>query len=130
MTEKTARIQLPSLIHRIGGENVKYAKSIALKFDCELKRIRRSRNWSVTGLPSSLERLCQMLKNNDSESFLYLTKKVEETLPNLIVVEETLEAKLLRLITESPNVTLAELMQQTNCSISQARRARFSADIL
>ena len=43
---------------------------------------------------------------------------------------EPLEAKLIRLVVENPNVTLAELMAETNCTIAQARTARFDAEML
>jgi hypothetical protein len=42
-------ISLPSLIHRIGGDNAKRAQAIAVEKKCELKRIRRSRNWQIAG---------------------------------------------------------------------------------
>ncbi|MEF1339629.1 ribosome recycling factor family protein, partial [Vibrio rotiferianus] len=49
MKDTTITIPLPSLIHRIGGDNAKRAKAIAVEKKCELKRIRRSRNWQITG---------------------------------------------------------------------------------
>lgn len=42
-------ISLPSLIHRIGRDAVKQAQGIAKQYDCELKRVRRSRNWCIVG---------------------------------------------------------------------------------
>lgn len=48
-TDQAIAITLPSLIHRIGSDTVKRLKLQAQTFDCELKRIRRSRNWQLLG---------------------------------------------------------------------------------
>ncbi|MCJ8304383.1 ribosome recycling factor family protein, partial [Shewanella sp.] len=41
---------------------------------------------------------------------------------------EPLETKLARMITDNPNITLAELIQITDCTTAEARTARFYAD--
>ena len=55
-------IALPSIIHRIGGETAKQAKAIALQNECEFKRVRRSRNWSVTGKAIKVQTYALQLK--------------------------------------------------------------------
>ncbi|MCK6264522.1 ribosome recycling factor family protein [Vibrio sp. ZSDE26] len=130
MKETPLTLPLPSLIHRIGGERVKQAKALALEFHCELKRVRRSRHWQLIGLPDGLIQFHEAIQQQEDESFGYLVKKLEESLRDLNVPRESVEAKLERIITEQPNVTLTELMRLTDCSMSQARRARFDAEIL
>ncbi|EKG2506605.1 ribosome recycling factor, partial [Vibrio vulnificus] len=49
VNEQLVVIALPSLIHRIGGEMTKHLKSVAADHGCELKRVRRSRHWQISG---------------------------------------------------------------------------------
>ncbi|WP_350595943.1 ribosome recycling factor family protein, partial [Pseudoalteromonas sp. 45-MNA-CIBAN-0466] len=41
---------------------------------------------------------------------------------------EPLDAKLVRLIKQTPGITLGELMQLTQCTLTEARVARFKVD--
>ncbi|MCL1137867.1 ribosome recycling factor family protein [Shewanella pneumatophori] len=136
-------IALPSLIHRIGREPVKHAQLIAKQYRCELKRVRRSRNWALTGVPMAVQQFSAELKqvcltspqNNTADNLTlspqkltYLIQKVDTALLGHADKLEPLAAKLVRLITANPNITLAELMHLTDCSLSEARAARFDAD--
>ncbi|ABV88572.1 ribosome recycling factor family protein [Shewanella pealeana] len=125
-------ISLPSLIHRIGREAVKQAQTLAQQFNCELKRVRRSRNWGVTGEAISIQSFCQQLKivqiGSGGSEFTYLIRKIDAALLSHADKLEPLEAKLVRLIREDPNITLAELMHMTECTQAEARAARFDAD--
>lgn len=123
-------ISLPSLIHRIGGEQAKRAKAVAMEIGCELKRVRRSRNWQVSGEALDLKRFQEHIKAEESEELRFLINKLEVGLTAHQDKLEPLEAKLVRLVLQSPNVTLAELMAETNCTIAQARAARFEAEML
>lgn len=60
--------------------------------------------------------------------FGYLIKKLETALLQHADKLEPLDAKLNRLITDNPAITLGELMQLTQCTITEARLARFQAD--
>lgn len=131
-------IALPSLIHRIGGETAKQAKIMALQCECDLKRVRRSRNWRVTGDAIKVQTYAAQLKahqmishklnkQGDAE-FHYLIKKIETALLGHADKLETLEAKLTRLITQTPSITLSELVLLTHCTEAEARVARFEAD--
>ncbi|WP_153913955.1 ribosome recycling factor family protein [Shewanella sp. TC10] len=138
MHKDAITIALPSLIHRIGRESVNQAKVIATKHGCELKRVRRSRNWSLVGEAIKVQSFntqlksaslkSSILKSISQESFGYLSKKIEIALLDHADKLEPLEAKLIRLITETPSITLAELIQLTQCTEVQARTARFEAD--
>lgn len=133
MHKDAITIALPSLIHRIGRESVNQAKVIATKHGCELKRVRRSRNWSLVGEAIKVQSFNTQLKSASLKSinqvsFAHLNKKIEIALLDHADKLEPLEAKLIRLITETPSITLAELIQLTQCTEAQARTARFEAD--
>ncbi|QFU24159.1 ribosome recycling factor family protein [Shewanella eurypsychrophilus] len=125
-------ISLPSLIHRIGREEVKQAKVIALQYHCELKRVRRSRHWRLSGEAIKIQSFTLHLKTaplqRERGGFRYLILKIETALLEHTDKLEPLEAKLARLINESPNITLSELIHITDCSLAEARTARFHAD--
>ncbi|MCL1090056.1 ribosome recycling factor family protein [Shewanella profunda] len=128
-------ISLPSLIHRIGRDAVKQAQGIARQYDCELKRVRRSRNWCIVGGAIQIQSCTahlqaeqlQQLKAEDGQ-FRYLIQKLDTALLQHVDKLEPLDAKLVRLITNNPAITLGELMQLTQCTITEARLARFQAD--
>ncbi len=131
-------ITLPSLIHRIGGETAKQAKAIALKYESELKRVRRSRNWNLTGDAIKVQTYAAQLKAHQLVSqklnkqgdgeFHFLIKKIETALLGHADKLETLEAKLIRLITQIPSITLSKLVLLTHCTEAEARVARFKAE--
>ncbi|OHY89125.1 ribosome recycling factor [Vibrio rotiferianus] len=123
-------ISLPSLIHRIGGNNAKRAKAIAVEKKCELKRIRRSRNWQIAGEALDVKAFLDHIKAEEPEPMRFIINKLELGLAKHSDKLEPLEAKLVRLVSENPNITLAELMSETNCTIAQARTARFEAEML
>ncbi|WP_137225801.1 MULTISPECIES: ribosome recycling factor family protein [Shewanella] len=122
-------ILLPSLIHRIGGDRAKQAKTIALQCDCQLKRVRRSRNWVVSGKAMSIQSFTEQLRADSDEGFSYLIKKIVTALLGHADKLEPLDAKLARLINQTPSITLGELIQLTQCTMAEARVARFNADL-
>ncbi|MGF1876605.1 ribosome recycling factor family protein [Photobacterium frigidiphilum] len=128
MTDKIITIHLPSLIHRMGSDNTKKAKLLALEYRCEIKRIRRSRNWQITGNENSYKMLSEKLKHSEPDAMQFLIRKIDDKLTTYNHKLERIEDKLKRLVLQNPNITLAELMQITNCSITEARFARFDAD--
>ncbi|WMB72384.1 ribosome recycling factor family protein [Shewanella oncorhynchi] len=125
-------ISLPSLIHRIGREAVKQAQAIAAQYDCELKRVRRSRNWCIVGAAIKIQSCTARLQAEQlvmvDGAFRYLIQKLESALLQHADKLEPLDAKLIRLITDNPVITLGELMQLTQCTVTEARLARFQAD--
>ncbi|WP_299808055.1 ribosome recycling factor family protein [uncultured Shewanella sp.] len=125
-------ISLPSLIHRIGREAVKQAQVIAKQFDCELKRVRRSRNWGITGGAVNIQAMLQHIKTQQLTAgdcnYNHLIKKIDTGLLGHADKLEPLEAKLVRLIQQNPSITLAELIHLTDCTLSEARTARFDAE--
>lgn len=127
MTEDIT-IQLPSLIHRIGGEKAKQARAIALQYQCDVKRVRRSRNWAITGEAISIQSFIERLKTDNDAGFGYLIQKIATALLGHADKLEPLDIKLRRLIRENPNLTLGELIQLTQCTLAEARVARFHVD--
>ena len=121
-------IALPSLIHRIGREQVAQAQSLAVEFGCSLKRVRRSRNWLLVGGAVDVQSFILVLKQCQPAMAPYLIAKLEAGLLPHSDKLEPLSAKLVRLINETPGITLGELMEQTKCTIIEARQARFDAD--
>ncbi|EHU9516877.1 ribosome recycling factor family protein [Vibrio vulnificus] len=128
VNEQLVVIALPSLIHRIGGELTKHLKSVAAEHGCELKRVRRSRHWQISGEALALQAFYDQVRRLEGDSASYLVKKMQLALASHSEKLEPLEDKLQRLVMENPAITLAELMSQTHCSLSQARSARFSAE--
>ncbi|MGR3237649.1 ribosome recycling factor family protein [Vibrio vulnificus] len=128
VNEQLVVIALPSLIHRIGGELTKHLKSVAADRGCELKRVRRSRHWQISGEALALQAFYDQVRRLEGDSASYLVKKMQLALASHSEKLEPLEDKLQRLVMENPAITLAELMSQTHCSLSQARSARFSAE--
>lgn len=129
ISEKSVTVMLPSLIHRIGGETLKRLKPQVQSFDCELKRIRRSRNWQLIGEAASMQNFVIQIKQTEYQEAEYLIRKLETVLKLHSDKLEPLEAKLQRLISQKPSITLAELMAVTQCSLVQAREARFVQDL-
>ncbi|EGQ9972289.1 ribosome recycling factor [Vibrio vulnificus] len=128
VNEQLVVIALPSLIHRIGGEMTKHLKSVAAEHGCELKRVRLSRHWQISGEALALQAFYDQVRRLEEDSASYLVKKMQLALASHSEKLEPLEDKLQRLVMENPAITLAELMSQTHCSLSQARSARFSAE--
>lgn len=119
-------IMLPSLIHRIGRENVTQAQTLAKSYGCQLKRVRRSRNWQICGGAIDIQSFTKQLVN--FEGFRYLIQKIDTALLQHSDKLESIDAKLIRLIDNNPSITLAELMELTQCTITEARLARFQTD--
>ena len=126
--KENVTIALPSLIHRVGRDAVNRAKEIAKQFNCELKRVRRSRNWALIGEAINIQAFKDQLKAQSSSEWHYLIKKLESALVNYADKLEPLPVKLARLVSENANITLAELIHLSDCTLSEARAARFDAE--
>ncbi|WP_415679616.1 ribosome recycling factor family protein [Vibrio diazotrophicus] len=113
----------PSLVRRIGGEKTKELKAIATEHKCELKRIRRSRNWQISGFFEQLSDYNQQLKVAGIVTDTpFIVEKISEALKPY--EQASLPERLAALISKNENITLAELMDKTGCTIAQARLAR------
>nr|WP_232060892.1 ribosome recycling factor family protein [Vibrio taketomensis] len=100
METEQHKISLPSLIHRIGRDQVDSIREMAVEHGCLLKRIRRSRNWQVEGSYFSLRTLISELAKGDSLKFQYVIKKLNEAIAN-IEPPRTIEQQLADLLQKS-----------------------------
>ncbi len=120
-------IPFPSFIRRVGGEKAKQLKEIALEYQCNLKRVRRSRNWQLNGKANQLGLFMQSLKGCELvDDYPFIAEKIREAL--LPYIQASLPERLAELVTADPTITLAELMEKTGCTIAQARLAREEAE--
>ncbi|WP_086981353.1 ribosome recycling factor family protein [Vibrio aphrogenes] len=117
-------ITLPSLIHRIGGEPCQHAKSLAHSMHCQLKRIRRSRHWQITGIPEDLHAFQEVLQQEPNPKFHYLITKLQQGLAQASPEPDSKAKQLATLIEQQPDITLSELMEKTKCTLSEARIIR------
>lgn len=99
-----------------------------MNYGCNLKRVRRSRNWQLVGQAEHVQSFMLHLKTLPIDEWRYLIAKIEAELQLNLDKLESLEDKLARVIAASPNITLAELMHATNCTLIEARTARFKAE--
>ncbi len=131
MSEQRVTVALPSLIHRIGRSAVTQAQILASQHQCELKRVRRSRNWQLSGQSGNLQLLATQL--NDADPALYrpfIGNKITQALQTQPGISAAnLPEQLNALLRANPALTLAELMAKTNCSLAQARAARDAAEM-
>lgn len=79
MKETKITISLPSLIHRIGGDHAKRAKTLAAEKQCDLKRIRRSRHWQISGEALDVKAFLEHLKNEEAETMRFAINKIEQS---------------------------------------------------
>ncbi len=121
-------VRLPSLIQKIGRERVREMRRIALGYQCELKRIRRSRHWQICGQCLDLKKLAKDSFFFDGESAFHIRNTLISATQQHQESIEPLERRLLSLIRIRPDITLSELMERTDCSIQEARKARFLAE--
>ncbi len=121
-------IAFPSFIRRVGGETAKALKAEASQQQCELKRIRRSRNWHLSGKVEDLDLFSQQLKGNELvQDYPFFVEKVIEGIGPYL--QESLPVRLAQLIANNPAITLAEMMEKTGCTIAQARLARDNEEL-
>ncbi|WP_117234392.1 ribosome recycling factor family protein [Vibrio maerlii] len=132
MSSHVLSIPLPSLIHRVGKEGRIELQQLAVEHGCVVKRVRRSRNWQVNGELEQLKQLKATLVSQPNDDLDYALRKMEQGLEKATpaIKAISMEESLARLIEQNDAVTLAELMEATNCSMKQAREARFLADDL
>ena len=125
MTNTTFSINLPSLIQRIGREQVRHVQQQAEQHNCQLKRIRRSRNWQLLGQLEAVIELLEQLKQPTQHQLSYLVNKLSDAVQCEQDKRQPKQQRLRALIQQQPNITVAKLAELANCSLSEARAARF-----
>lgn len=104
-------IRLNSFVHRVPDKALLITQ--AAKCGCQLKRIRRSRNWQLSGEEAQLKVLIALLID---EAHQWIVKEIDKALPKP-------EICLASLIEKTPSVTVNQLVAQTGCTMSDARQA-------
>ncbi|OLQ91871.1 hypothetical protein BIY21_12710 [Vibrio ponticus] len=129
MDSERISVSLPSFIHRVGREQANLTRGLAAELGCELKRVRRSRNWQLLGEYHQIHALLLALRSLDSLKYKFTIGKLDTVLAQ-IEPPLTIEQQLAKLLETNPNITLAEMMEVTSCTLSEARTARFENDTL
>ncbi len=104
-------IRLNSFVHRVRDKAT--VISIATQHGCQLKRIRRSRHWQLTGEEQQLKVFMNQLVD---DSHHWIVKAIENALPKP-------DIDLLDILTSNPSITVSQLVLETGCSMIEARRA-------
>ncbi|WP_428771595.1 ribosome recycling factor family protein [Vibrio sp.] len=128
MEQHQITISFPALIHRIGGDQVKLARQQAETCGCKLKRVRRSRNWQASGNIEQFSQWLEQLKQLQALELSYLINRIQSQLNDKREAIQPLPERLQQMVKQNPNLTLAEMMAETGCTMAQARQARFDAE--
>lgn len=107
-------INLPSFVRRV-------IKAYALKakireLGCQLHRIGRSRNWQLKANTSQIHAITTFIEQADEPSWLWFAKLLR------LQYQHLSHNALLSLAKRQSSITIASLMAQTDCTISQARK--------
>ncbi|WP_409439477.1 ribosome recycling factor family protein [Psychromonas sp. GE-S-Ul-11] len=108
---KILSIQLNSFVRRV--DDKQQVLALVTQQQCTLKRIRRSKNWLLSGSETQLTSLMLLLTDLQ---LLWINQAIVKGLPKPKV-------NLQQLISSYPDMTLNKLIAQTGCSLSEARIA-------
>jgi hypothetical protein len=101
-------VRLNSFVHRVEDKSI--VMGCAVKYGCTLKRIRRSRNWTLSGEPSALS------KFSIEANVGWISVAINKVLDGYkSPIQEVLERE--------PEITVADLMYQSGCTLAEARAA-------
>ncbi|WP_409439835.1 ribosome recycling factor family protein [Psychromonas sp. GE-S-Ul-11] len=117
-TTTTLSIKLNNFLHRIDCK----ATLIALvnQHGCSLKRIRRSKNWSLTGQQSQLIKIGEELHQSKT---VWITEAINKGLPKP-------SFDLVAIALSDPGMTINRLIAETGCTLIEARIAIDKAEDL
>lgn len=104
-------VPLNSFVHRVHDKL--WFSELASNLGCRLKRVRRSRHWTLCGTE---HQLIQLRNELSDDHYLWVKQAIDKTLPKPDVC-------LAELIEINPNITLNQLMTVSGCTISEARLA-------
>lgn len=104
-------VPLNSFVHRV-YDKTQFIE-LASQHKCQLKRIRRSRHWQLSGEEHALRALKSALVDERS---LWIVKAIDKALP-LPVID------LSSMIAATPNISVKQLVSLSGCSLSEARMA-------
>jgi len=125
-TSTICSIKLNNFLHRIDCKTT--IINIFTVNGCTIKRIRRSKNWLLTGKPEQLievnKHLQQHLTENiESKKVGWILEAIDKGLPKPSV-------DLVTLVRSNPDMTINRLIVETGCTLIEARIAIDKAEDL
>ncbi|MEL0630153.1 ribosome recycling factor family protein [Psychromonas aquatilis] len=125
-TSTICSIKLNNFLHRIDCKTTMI--NIFTVNGCTIKRIRRSKNWLLTGKPEQLievnKHLRQHLAENiESKKVGWILEVIDKGLPKPSV-------DLVTLVRSTPDMTINRLIVETGCTLIEARIAIDKAEDL
>ena len=113
---KILSIQLNNFLHRIDCKTT--IIELVSQQGCSLKRIRRSKNWSLTGNQAQLVAVSEQLKQGRT---LWIAEAINKALP-----KPTFD--LTAIVQSNPDMTINRLIAETGCTLIEARAALDKAE--
>ena len=111
-------IKLNNFLHRIDCKTT--IIELVNQHGCSLKRIRRSKNWSITGKQIQLIEVSQQLQQPKT---LWITDAIQKALPKP-------NFDLTTIALSNPDMTINRLIAETGCTLIEARVAIDKAEEL
>ena len=115
-TSKKRSITLNNFLHRIDCKTT--IIGLVTQQGCNLKRIRRSKNWSLTGNQNQLVAVSEQLKQAKTA---WIVEAIIKALP-----KPTFD--LTAIIQSNPDMTINRLIAETGCTLIEARAALDKAE--
>ena len=115
---KILSIQLNNFLHRIDCKTT--IIELAAQQGCSLKRIRRSKNWSLTGNQTQLVAVSEQLRQSKT---VWIAEAINKALP-----KPTFD--LTAIVQANPDMTINRLIAETGCTLIEARAALDKAEDL
>ena len=104
-------VPLNSFVHRVSDKSQVMAS--AIECGCQLKRVRRSRNWLLVAQEHQLIEFKALLTD---EKDGWIAIAIDKVLPKPVVC-------LASLLEATPTMTVAQLVMESGCSMAEVRRA-------
>jgi len=104
-------IKLNNFLHRIDCKTT--IIELVIQHGCHLKRIRRSRNWLLTGHKNQLADISNKLQQGKT---LWIAQAIDKALPKPTF-------NLISIIKANPKMTVNQLIVETGCTLIEARCA-------
>lgn len=125
-TPKEQSITLNNFLHRIDCKTT--IIELVTQYNCRLKRIRRSKNWSLIGKQSQLIDLSKQLRQDNVECDNTLLDKTKLDKQRWIAdaIDKALPKPtfdLALIIQSNPDMTINRLIAETGCTLIEARHA-------
>jgi hypothetical protein len=117
-TTTTLSIKLNNFLHRIDCKVTMLA--LVNQHGCSLKRIRRSKNWSLTGEQNQLVELSEQLQQPKT---IWIADAIQNALPKP-------SFDLTAIVLSNPDMTINRLIAETGCTLIEARVAIDKAEAL